>query len=186
MPVALEAKRKRDGEFCNTGPTCSNFQNSPFVEGDFQGPDSYPAEVTPSEGFLYGPGTGGSPSALPVYSDELSQNIFLNVDLQPACSSSLQPDGLAADGSLGFSSPSPASLANMIFSDHTGFAMPELAKTVGLQSELLFASVSGARYNQDSFLVAEEAVNILPGLSNQPEATDFDMAVWTSVPNGYE
>lgn len=164
VPVALEAKRKRDGEFCNTGPTCSNSQNSPFVEGDFQGPDSYPAEVTPSEGFLYGPGTGGSPSALPLYSDELSQNIFLNVDLQPSGSSSLQHDGLAADGSLGFSSPSPASLANMIFSDHTGFAMPELAKTVGLQTE--------------------EAVNILPGLSNQPEATDFDMAVWTSVPNG--
>ena len=45
------------------------------------------------------------------------------------------------------------------------------------------------RFNQGSFLVAEEAVNILPGLNSQPQATDFDtggMAVWTSVPNGYE
>lgn len=139
VPVALEPKRTRDGEFGNTGPTCSNSQNSPYVEGDL-----YPAEVTPSEGFLYGPGTGGSPSALPIYSDELSQNIFSNADLQPSGSSSLQHDGLAADGSSGFSSPSPTRLANMIFSNHTNFAMPELAKPVGFQSELLFALMLGA------------------------------------------
>jgi hypothetical protein len=143
LPVALEQKRTRDGEFRSTGPTCSNSQNSPFVEGGIHGPDFYPVEVTPSESFLYGPGTGGSPSALPVYSDELSQNIFSNVDLQPHGSSSLQHNGLAADGSSAFSSPSPTPLANMIFSDHTNFAMPELAKPVGWQSELLLPSVSG-------------------------------------------
>ena len=97
-----------------------------------------------SEDFLYGPGTGGLPFALPIYSDELSQNIFSNVDLQPSGSSSLQRDWLAADSSSSFSSPSAAPLANMIFSDHTNFTMPQLAKPVGLQSELLFASVSGA------------------------------------------
>jgi hypothetical protein len=45
------------------------------------------------------------------------------------------------------------------------------------------------RLNQGSFLVVEEAVNILPGLNSQPQATDFDlggMAIWTNVPNGYE
>jgi hypothetical protein len=86
---------------------------------------------------LYGPGPGESP--LPVFSDELGQNIFSYTDLQPSGSSSLQHDGLAADGSLGFSSPRPAPLANMIFGNHTNYVMPELAKPVGLQSELLFA-----------------------------------------------
>ena len=45
------------------------------------------------------------------------------------------------------------------------------------------------RLNRGSFLVAGEAVNILPELSGQTQSTDFDlggMAVWTSVPNGYE
>ena len=144
VPIALEPKRTRDGEFCNMGPTCSNTQNSPYVEGDFRGPDFYPVEVAPSEGFLYGPGTGGSPSALPVYSEELSQNIFSNVDLQPSGSSNLQHDALAADTSSNFSSPSPAPLANMLFSNQANFAMPELAKPVGLQSKLSFASVSCA------------------------------------------
>lgn len=168
VPVAIEPKRARDGEFCNTGPTCSNSQNPPYAEGDFRGPDFYQADVTPSEGFLYGPGTGGSPSALPVYSDELSQNIFTNMDLQPSGSSSLQHDGLAAGGSSNFSSPSPAPLANMLFNNQVNFAMPELAKPVELQTE---------------------AVNSIPGLSSQPQAVDFDiggMAVWTSVPNGYD
>jgi hypothetical protein len=51
VPVALEPKRTRDAEFCNTSPTCSNSQNSLSVEGDLQGTDL--------EGFFVWPWPGG-------------------------------------------------------------------------------------------------------------------------------